>query len=159
MGESGPSQERKSSYVPGRRPSKLLLRKQSTIGASSDTDNRELDDLVPHADVTLDNSKTMSYSGGAAASETDLVDTGKRAKKEHEAWLQFKIEIVRLSHTLKLRGWRRIPMDRAAEIEVVRLSGALTNAVYVVSPPSDLPPPTPDPRSSTMSMTSKKSSP
>ncbi|KAF2461965.1 kinase-like domain-containing protein [Lineolata rhizophorae] len=31
-------------------------------------------------------------------------------------------------------------MERAAEISVERLSGALTNAVYVVSPPKNLPP-------------------
>jgi choline kinase len=39
---------------------------------------------------------------------------------------------------LKLKGWRRVPLDQSSEIEVERLSGALTNAVYVVSPPKNL---------------------
>ncbi len=111
---------------------------------------------MPSADVVLDNSKTLGYSGGAATSVINLADPSKRAKREKEAWFQFKTEIVRLAHTLKLRGWRRVPIDRGGDIEVVRLSGALTNAVYVVSPPTDLPPPTPDPRSSTLSVASKR---
>ena len=56
-----------------------------------------------------------------------------------EAWVTFKNEIVRLAHTLRLKGWRRVPLDGGADIEVERLSGALTNAVYVVSPPKRLP--------------------
>lgn len=134
----------------------MLPSKRSTAGGSSDTDNREHDDLVPSADVVLDNSKTLGYSGGAAASETNLTDTSKRARREKEAWHHFKTDIVRLAHTLKLRGWRRVPIDCGGEIEVVRLSGALTNAVYVVSPPSDLLPATSDPRSSTTSIASRR---
>ncbi|KAI4259029.1 MAG: hypothetical protein LQ352_000926 [Teloschistes flavicans] len=112
------------------------LRKKSTA-ISSDTDCPEVDTRVPSADVTLDNSKTLSYTGGAGASQASLHDPG--AKKEAEAWVQFKYEIVRLAHTLKLTGWRRVPLERGTEIEVERLSGALTNAVYVVSPPKNLP--------------------
>lgn len=127
-----------------------LLRKQSTI-ASSDTEYHDIESHVPSADVVLDNSKTLSYCGGAA-SQTDLPEHSQQAKKELEAWLQFKYEIVRLSHTLKLPRWRRVHLDRSGDIAVERLSGALTNAVYEVSPPIDLPPPTPDPRSSTSSI-------
>jgi len=156
LDEAMPTEDRRTSYFPRRKSSRLLSRKQSTIGGSSDTDHREFEDLVPSADVVLDNSKTLGYSGGAATSEVNLIDPSKRAKREKEAWLQFKTEIVRLAHTLKLRGWRKVPIDRGGEIEVVRLSGALTNAVYVVSPPNDLPPPTPDPRSSTLSVASKR---
>lgn len=156
LDEAIPTEDKRSSYFPRRKSSRLLSRKQSTIGGSSDTDHREIEDLVPSADVVLDNSKTLGYSGGAATSVINLADPGKRAKREKEAWLQFKTEIVRLAHTLRLRGWRRVPIDRGGEIEVVRLSGALTNAVYVVSPPSELPPPTPDPRSSTLSVASKR---
>jgi choline kinase len=89
----------------------------------------------------LDNSKTLSYSGGSADSSTENVtlSTSKRAEKEKKAWLAFKSEILRLAHTLRLKGWRRVPLERGGDIEVERLSGALTNAVYVVSPPAELP--------------------
>ena len=132
-------------YIP-RRASRLL-RKQSTI-VSSDTEYQDSEARVPSADVVLDNSKTMGYSGGGAASQTSLPEFSKRAKKEKDAWLQFKYEIVRLSHTLRLSRWRRVPLEQSGDIAVDRLSGALTNAVYVVSPPVDLPSSTPDPCSS-----------
>ena len=146
----------RSSKVPRKRPSKLILRKQSTIGASSDTDNREFDELVPSADVILDNSKTLGYTGSDVTSEVDSKDARKRARRENEAWLQFKTEIVRLAHTLRLRGWRRVPIDRGGDLDVVRLSGALTNAVYVVTPPESLPPVTPNTRGITTSVASKR---
>jgi choline kinase len=114
------------------------------LGAgSSDTEYQDGDVVVPSCDVVLDNSKTMSYSGGTAdsASTTVTLSTSKRAEKERKAWLVFKCEIVKLAHTLRLKGWRRVPLDRGGDIEVERLSGALTNAVYVVSPPKDLPAP------------------
>ncbi|KAL8936243.1 MAG: hypothetical protein Q9211_004273 [Gyalolechia sp. 1 TL-2023] len=113
------------------------LRKKSTT-ISSDTDYQDGDILVPSVEAVLDNSKTLSYGGGTVSSQSDLVDSSKRARKETEAWMHFKNEIVRLAHTLRLKGWRRVPLDRGAEIDVERLSGALTNAVYVVSPPKDL---------------------
>ena len=129
---------RKTSLLPRKGSIRKLARKKSTL-QSSDTECHEGDIRVPSAEVTLDNSKTLSYSGGAAASQSDLISSSKRAKKEKEAWIQFKNEIVRLAHTLRLKGWRRIPLDRGAEIDVERLCGALTNAVYVVSPPQNLP--------------------
>ena len=109
--------------------------------ASSDTEYQDGDVVVPTCDVVLDNSKTMSYTGGVADSstETPTLSTSKRADKERKAWLVFKSEIVRLAHTLRLKGWRRVPLEKGGDIEVERLSGALTNAVYVVSPPQDLP--------------------
>ena len=56
-------------------------------------------------------------------------------KSAHEkAWMTFKNEIIRLAHTLRLKGWRRVPLDAGETIGVERLSGALTNAVYVVTP-------------------------
>ncbi|QSZ34640.1 hypothetical protein DSL72_007494 [Monilinia vaccinii-corymbosi] len=109
---------------------------------SSDTEYHDGDIVVPSCDVILDNSKTLAYSGGAGSSmETTTLSNAKRVEKERKAWSQFKSEIVRLAHTLRLKGWRRVPLDRGDEIEVQRLSGALTNAVYVVSPPADLPAP------------------
>ena len=145
-----PVQEEKRRPYCSRKASRLL-RKQSTI-ASSDTECHDSEPHVPSADVILDNSKTLGYSGGEAASQTSLPDLGKPVKKEKEAWLQFKYEIVRLTHTLKLTRWRRVPLERSGDIEVERLSGALTNAVYVVSPPVDLPQEASDPRDSILSV-------
>ncbi|KAL8761914.1 MAG: hypothetical protein Q9184_002018 [Pyrenodesmia sp. 2 TL-2023] len=133
-----------------------VLRKKST-NVSSDTDQHQDGDIrVPSAEVVLDNSKTMSYYGGAASSQLDLADSGTKAKKEAEAWLQFKNEIIRLAHTLRLKGWRRVPLDRGADVDVERLSGALTNAVYVVSPPRDVLQLQPNAQDSTTSLTSKR---
>ncbi|KAJ6446888.1 37S ribosomal protein rsm22 [Purpureocillium lavendulum] len=103
--------------------------------ASSDTDYVDGDAIVPDCDVWLDNSKTMSYTGGAAASTDDLAE---KADKERECWLSFKNEIIRIAHTLRLKGWRRVPLGGGDTITVERLSGALTNAVYVVTPPADM---------------------
>lgn len=130
-----------------RRPSSGARRRSSIRklggGQSSDTEYQDGDVVVPSCDVVLDNSKTMSYTGGAAPESSDTtatLSTSKRADKERRAWLIFKNEIVRLAHTLRLKGWRRVPLEKGGDIEVERLSGALTNAVYVVSPPKDLPP-------------------
>ena len=158
-----PTEDRKDSYfhppISKRQSStRRLLRKTSTM-VSSDTEYQEPDVDVPSAEVILDNSRTLGYSGGAANSEVDLLNPNKRAANQKEAWLHFKMDIVRLSHTLRLRGWRRIPIDRGGEIDVERLSGALTNAVYVVSPPKDLPRIPPVTGESTASLVPKKPPP
>jgi len=107
--------------------------------ASSDTEFFEGDVLVPSCDGVLDNSKTLSYSGGNATTSEETLSTSKRKEeKERKAWLTFKNEIIRLAHTLRLKGWRRVPLDKGETISVERLSGALTNAVYVVNPPEDI---------------------
>ncbi|KAG8407391.1 hypothetical protein J3458_020869 [Metarhizium acridum] len=102
--------------------------------ASSDTDYVDGDAIVPSCDAWLDNSKTMSYTGGAANES----DPTSGQVEENDPWLIFKNEIIRIAHTLKLKGWRRIPLNSGDTITVERLSGALTNAVYVVTPPMDL---------------------
>ncbi|KAJ9268210.1 hypothetical protein DTO212C5_5752 [Paecilomyces variotii] len=102
-------------------------------GSISESDNADVDSVVPSVDATLDNSKTLAYSGGAGEDEADEMSSNSRRVKEH--WLTFKSEILRIVHTLRLKGWRRVPLEKSAEIEVTRLSGALTNAVYVVAPP------------------------
>ncbi|KAL0937355.1 choline kinase [Colletotrichum truncatum] len=103
--------------------------------ASSDTDYIDGDVIVPTCDAVLDNSKTLSYNAGKSTDDLSL--SGKADDKE-KAWATFKNEIVRLAHTLKIKGWRRVPLDCGNSLSVQRLSGALTNAVYVVSPPQDL---------------------
>ncbi|KAK2751031.1 hypothetical protein FQN57_000106 [Myotisia sp. PD_48] len=114
-------------------------------GSVSDSDHADNDPPVPSADVVLDNSKTLLYSGGEAEPDIDSpgMITGKSStslttiSKDKEYWLYFKSEILKLTHTLGFKGWRRIPLDSSRGVEVVRLSGALTNAVYVVSPPKN----------------------
>ncbi|KAK6002033.1 hypothetical protein QM012_002523 [Aureobasidium pullulans] len=121
-----------------KRPSVTRLHKSSSnAGQSSDTEYFDGDALVPSAEAWLDNTKTLASAGGAAdpTESTESLGLGSR-----QAWSSFKYEIVRLTHTLRIKGWRRVPMDMSNECTVERLSGALTNAVYVVSPPSVLPP-------------------
>jgi choline kinase len=120
-----------------------LFKRNSAISSGEDHFD-SIDQLVPGCEAVLDNSKTMTYGAGGPDSEStdDLTRVAsRRAKKEKEAWATFKYEIVRITHTLKLKGWRRVPLEMSGEISVDRLSGALTNAVYVVSPPKDLPAP------------------
>lgn len=116
-----------------RRPSKGL----SIRTASSDTEYFDNDVLVPSCDAFLDNSKTLSYAGGKATADDGASISSKREEKEKQAWVVFKNEIIRLAHTLRLKGWRLVPLDSGELISVERLSGALTNAVYVVSPPAE----------------------
>ncbi|KAL2016500.1 hypothetical protein VTK56DRAFT_3463 [Thermocarpiscus australiensis] len=104
--------------------------------ASSDTEYFDGDVVVPSCDAFLDNSKTLSYSGGKASVDDSASISIRKEEKEKQAWVSFKNEIIRLAHTLRLKGWRQVPLDSGESISVERLSGALTNAVYVVSPPS-----------------------
>lgn len=105
---------------------------------SSDTEYVDGDAIVPSCDAWLDNSKTLSYAGGTASTD-DITSLSNKAEKEKEHWIIFKNEILRIAHTLRLKGWRRVPLGSGDSLSVERLSGALTNAVYVVLPPTDLP--------------------
>lgn len=123
-----------------RRPSLKKHRLSSTC-ASSDTEYHDGDILVPSCDAILDNSKTLAYTGGAPeSSDESSADELTRVAsfRDVDAWSKFKYEIVRLTHTLRIKGWRRVPLENSRDITVERLSGALTNAVYVVSPPEFL---------------------
>lgn len=134
-----------SPRTPKHRKLSTLLKRHSAISSGEDHFD-SIDQLVPGCEAILDNSKTMAYGAGGPESQStdDLTKvTSRRAGKEKEAWANFKYEIVRITHTLKLKGWRRVPLEMSGEISVDRLSGALTNAVYVVSPPKDLPSQTP----------------
>ncbi|KAI0020685.1 protein kinase-like domain-containing protein [Xylariomycetidae sp. FL0641] len=107
--------------------------------ASSDTEYHDGDVHVPSCNAELDNSKSLAYSGGdATAPGDDELHRNPKLKTERQAWILFKNDIIRLAHTLRLKGWRRVPLDSGESIGVERLSGALTNAVYVVSPPADI---------------------
>ncbi|KAK5069619.1 hypothetical protein LTR64_008300 [Lithohypha guttulata] len=111
---------------------KVLLKTQRSYGPS-DTDGGDAIAEVPHIESLLDNTKTLSFAGGAA--DTSAEDDDKTKEQKH--WEVFKQDILRLTHTLGLRGWRRLPIEYAKTMHVERLSGALTNAVYVVKPPKD----------------------
>lgn len=115
------------------------LKRHSAISNDSDYFD-SVDQTVPGCDAVLDNSKTMAYSIDNADSEPENEDTERRRRKEKEAWTAFRFEILRLAHTLRLKGWRRVTMEQHDEIDVQRLSGAMTNAVYVVSPPKNVKP-------------------
>lgn len=110
-------------------------------GSGSDSDYFD-DAVVPGVDAILDNSKTLAYTGGAVSTDQLTLTSDQRSRymKDQSHWLAFKAEILRLIHTLRLKGWRRVSMDDSGELEVTRLSGALTNAVYVVKPPPPSPP-------------------
>jgi choline kinase len=125
-----------------RRKSSISKRlKRGLTAASSDTEYQDGDMLVPNVEAVLDNSKIVTNP--SAQTDNDITTV---KSKDKEQWNAFKCEVVRLTHTLRLKGWRRVPMERGADIDVQRLSGALTNAVYVVSPPKNLsePPATSD---------------
>jgi choline kinase len=123
--------------VVGRRKSSVTRKsKRGLTAASSDTEYQDGDFLVPNVEAVLDNSKLMDNP--AAQTDNDITTV---KSKDKDQWIAFKCEVVRLTHTLRLKGWRRVPMEQGADIDVQRLSGALTNAVYVVSPPKNLPEP------------------
>jgi choline kinase len=132
-------------HKPHRGALSKMLRRASTA-ASSDTEYVDGDAIVPTCEAILDNSKTLSYSGGGNE-EIGEKDGSERpplnratSSMQNDAWKTFKYEIVRLAHTLRLKGWRKVSMEISDQITVERLSGALTNAVYVVSPPKEIPP-------------------
>jgi choline kinase len=134
--------ERQAAAVRGRRSSlslkSLRKRRRHSTAASSDTDLYDSDTFVPSCDAVLDNSQTLPL--GAVREPDERPDMARTASgRERAAWRAFKHEVVRLAHTFRLRGWRRVPLERSDAVAVARLSGALTNAVYVVAPPADLP--------------------
>ncbi|KAH8728193.1 hypothetical protein GQ44DRAFT_747976 [Phaeosphaeriaceae sp. PMI808] len=129
--------ETKRKYAHVRRLS-AGLKRHSLISNESDHFD-SVDQLVPNCEAILDNSKTMAYTVDAPDPESMNRKSEKKARKEKEAWDAFKFEILRIIRTLRLKGWRKVPMELSEHMDVQRLSGALTNAVYVVSPPQDLP--------------------
>lgn len=47
----------------------------------------------------------------------------------------FRQDVIRLIHRLRIPGWSPVTMDLAMELDMTRISGALTNSVYSVKPP------------------------
>ncbi len=123
--------------IPHLRKASGGLKRHSAISTDSDY-FESIDQLVPSCDAVLDNSKTLSYCVDESKLDSTHENSESRAFKEQEAWSRFRFEILRIAHTLKLKGWRKVPMEQSNEISVQRLSGALTNAVYVVAPPKNI---------------------
>lgn len=113
-------------------------KRYGTLG--SDTDYQDGGIIVPSCDVFLDNPKTStSLDEPACLVHQTLVERiSKKSPKEIREWATFKLEILKLAHTLRLKGWKKVPLERSEDLKVERLSGALTNAVYVVTPPVDV---------------------
>lgn len=153
-----PKRGESTTHIPRKRLSLLMTKKTSTA-ISSDAVHQDGDAVIPSTDVILDNSKAINYSRSSSSLPISATSSNTRAAKERDVWLTFKYEIVRLAHTLKLKGWRRVSLDRGLDIEVERLSGALTNAVYVVSPPPNLSPFTPSETMTSTSLANKKPPP
>ncbi|KAF3933571.1 hypothetical protein ABW19_dt0204304 [Dactylella cylindrospora] len=75
---------------------------------------------------TTDNEKTILQDVPSCEAELD---------NSQEYSVEFRAEILRLTHTLKIKNWRKVDLERGEELTVKRISGALTNAVYKVTPP------------------------
>lgn len=74
-------------------------------------------------------------------SDTDYAPDGEPVVPSCEEVLQtveevgvdeFKSQVLRLAHTLRCKGWRRVALDRYKEITVERISGAFTNVVSYI---------------------------
>ena len=87
----------------------------------------------------------MGAGTGGPSSDTEYTSDGDAVVPGCEEWLQipeeigldaFKLEVLKLAHTLRCKGWRRVDLARSRDVGISRISGALTNAV-------PLPPPCP----------------
>ncbi|SZF00770.1 unnamed protein product [Blumeria hordei] len=127
---------RRSMTVGSRR--RASSKRYATLG--SDTDYQDGGIIVPSCDVFLDNPKTSAISDEPPCfvHETIVTKINKKSSKEIREWATFKLEILKLAHTLRLKGWKKVPLERSEDLKVERISGALTNAVYVVTPPVDV---------------------
>ncbi|KAJ6263584.1 hypothetical protein Dda_2152 [Drechslerella dactyloides] len=99
-----------------RRRSSKSLRNYRTVPSSGN-----LEDFY-----TTDNERTILQDVPSCEAELD---------NSRELSVEFRAEILRLTHTLKIKRWRKVSLDRGEELVVSRISGALTNAVYKVTPP------------------------
>lgn len=84
--------------------------------------------------------RSRSLKGGHT-SDTDYASDGEPIVPSCDEVLQtaeevgmdeFKSQALKLAHTLRCKGWRRVALDRYKEISVERISGALTNAVSLL---------------------------
>ncbi|KAK9240890.1 kinase-like domain-containing protein [Lipomyces kononenkoae] len=93
--------------LPSEPPSVLLRRKSAASQSESDHETSKA--FVPSIDYYVDNQLPVD---------------------------QLKKDVLVLTHRLEIARWRNIPISEYSQIKIVRISGALTNAVYCVTPPS-----------------------
>ncbi|CAN6609415.1 choline kinase [Trichomonascus vanleenenianus] len=85
-------------------------------------------------------------TGGSSSERTEGEEAGQFADVRHVKFfldnrlpaLYFKQDILRLIHSLKITRWKRVDMAMAADLQIKRMSGAMTNAIYAVEPPAYL---------------------
>ncbi len=128
---------------PGRKTSEKSTRRSARTpklhhASSSDTDYFGQEVFVPDCQLILGDAKTLGQVTAGSSASRDSAGGELELGPESKEWRQFKDDIIRVTHTLGIKGWRRVPLDGGTDIGVERLSGALTNAVYVVSPPRTL---------------------
>ena len=131
------SGRKNSRHVRKTNSTRKLKRKPTSF--SSDTEFHNDEPVVPTCKAWLDNTQICSYSD-SKVSTSDKLEPDQPNGKDLGAWLNFKFEVVRLTHTLRIKGWRRVPLEGSGGTHVERLSGALTNSIYVVSPPKTISP-------------------
>lgn len=108
MSSSGPPTSRPSYASLRSLSSGIFNRKTKSIGGDSDDEPIR---EVAHVDFFLDNHLPITY---------------------------FKEDILNLAHTLLVPRWRVVESHMAGDLIVTRISGAMTNAIYSVEPPSYL---------------------
>ncbi|TQS37160.1 hypothetical protein Golomagni_02374 [Golovinomyces magnicellulatus] len=128
-----------------RQPSTLSIKRRGSskkpTSASSDTEHQDSDVIVSSCNIFLENPKTTSNPKENVVnfSPSDSLSMSLRADRERKSWIEFKKNILKTAYTLRLKGWKSFSFECASDIKVERLSGALTNSVYVVSLPLNLP--------------------
>ncbi|CUS08930.1 unnamed protein product [Tuber aestivum] len=117
----------------------------AAVQASSSTAPSRRQSTPGKRDSSGRRSRARSLIG--SASDSDYASDGEPVAPACEVYLrtvgevgidEFKRQVLTLAHTLKCKGWRRVPLDRFKDVAIERISGALTNTVYMVSPPQDI---------------------
>ncbi|RKF78387.1 Choline kinase [Golovinomyces cichoracearum] len=128
-----------------RQPSTLSIKRRGSsknpTSVSSDTEHQDGDVVVSSCNIFLEKPKTTSNSKEniVNSSTNASLSMSLRLDRERKSWIEFKKNILKMAHTLRLKGWKSVSLESASDIKVERLSGALTNSVYVVSIPFNLP--------------------
>lgn len=94
--------------VSRRRSADSLFIPNGTGSSTASSDDEDDCNMITHADEFLD---------------------------DHLPYEYFQQDVLRLVHALRIPGWSLVTPDMAGELEMVRISGALTNSVYAVKPP------------------------
>ena len=144
--------EKAAAWLDGERLKRQLRReKKRAAGTAAESDASEDESLnaleallmarparPPAGSAPGSRSRRSSRRLMAPASDTEYASDGDALVPGCEVWLRnpeeigwdaFRLEVLKLTHTLRCKGWRRVDLGRSREVGVERLSGALTNAV------------------------------